>query len=371
MRNYLAYTLFAIACFRAEGAPLPLEKRCLPGYARLGESARYPLPRIEGQRAGIEIEGEIPRNISMTDVLARITQELREIYPGDDLAALDHFAIRLRTRDGEIHAYQFVVDASILPRGGMRGQELVSPILATEKNLQMYAYVLSGLRRAGFRPTRNAGLHIHIDFPQPTVEEILRTADAFARIENELMQVFRTAASRHAHIEPQSSQINRLLSRVRQGRINPSEATIESIIHELRDRERTLNFDSIIGPKGTLEFRLFNSTVDEEAVFTMLDFSLSFVRATRDPHSRLSVLLSQRAHAPISLQEVMTAIGARPISPRVAELLERELREDLQSVPFSRAPDARRARIARIVVGVALAGAAAYATVQSLVNISQ
>lgn len=164
---------------------------------------------------------------------------------------------------GQSYKLSFGFDVSINPGKGYRGVEFKSPIMHTDLDTAVFNRVIDQLRgSAGLKATPNSsGIHVHIGADSLNSQELHRLIRLYGSVEDEVIKAFKTAETRKQYALPMSKNLKKLLSETtelnRQKAIN---ATGSNILTS-QQKYRALNLRTL-NSFGTIEFRLFNSSVN-------------------------------------------------------------------------------------------------------------
>ena len=250
---------------------------------------------------GIEVELLAPRNIKtkgqkiQTNVYLAdlIKKELQLIYPEIQFRSLGDRVIF--EKEGQTYIYSIAqeffgvgnISLSNIIKGRRHGFEIISPILRNQEDVETFYKVMKKIKSTGFVSSHpfDAGVHIHIGFPQRNTHELLLLLKLFSVIENQVIEKFASTPNRTKnYASPIKTDVQRVLE----------SQNIESKVDEYIDfdtRYKALNIKSLSSHQ-TVEFRLFNSTLSTKKIDLMLNFSSSLVRAVREKDPRLIEFLS-------------------------------------------------------------------------------
>ena len=179
----------------------------------------------------------------------------------------DAFAVR----DGDSRQWKVVSDSSIRResrRGGSRNAayavEFVSPICRYE-DIGTIQEIIRKLRTAGAKVNSSCGIHIHIDASPHDVKTLRNIVNIMAAKEDLLYKTLKVNVSREHYCAKADTRFLDELNAKRPTSMD----TLESIwyngrsgrnFHYDESRYHGLNLHSVFS-KGTIEFRLFNSTL--------------------------------------------------------------------------------------------------------------
>lgn len=242
---------------------------------------------------GIEVEGLIPRKRS------------REYYSNILLAALpmdiENLEILIKERkspffkvreesvfvsywqNGEKKNWIISHDPTIYTFNN-RSIELISPILKSEEDLAFFKSILRLFGEHGMREARySGGTHVHVDFASPLAAEVKILKLAFSQFEEELLSRIGIPRGRRNWILPTENKVVELLEKndFYQG------YNLFELIDEIApSRFRAMNLRAI-EKHGTVEFRLFPSSLNLKEIDFMVAFSTEFVQRIRSQELEL------------------------------------------------------------------------------------
>jgi hypothetical protein len=272
--------------------------------------------KLSSPTIGVEVEGVIPKEIGLKGMFEVLSKELKLEFPKLNMNSRDLIDV-IRTGEerlikeisyatssptakyGGRAVWRVREDGSIKPPTGYEGAEINSPIMRTIDDKNRFYRILNSWVESGLRAEKSsAGIHVHVGFQKAHLSEILLLVKAFSLIEVELIDFFEVEKSRRhfAEITPESlleelEKINEKAS----SDINPNELKDLS-----RDTERykefiekhydykywALNLKSLFS-FGTVEFRIWNSTMDIAEIKTMIEFASGLVHGIRSKNPKL------------------------------------------------------------------------------------
>ena len=211
------------------------------------------------QKFGIEIE--------MTGITRAAAAQVIAGHFGTSAIHVDAFAVR----DGDSRQWKVVSDSSIR-RESRRGEsrnaayavEFVSPICKYE-DIETIQELIRKLRSAGAKVNSSCGIHIHIDATPHDVKTLRNIVNIMAAKEDLLYKSLRVYVHREHYCAKADTRFLDELNAKRPTSMD----TLESIwyngrsgrnYHYDESRYHGLNLHSVFS-KGTIEFRLFNSTL--------------------------------------------------------------------------------------------------------------
>lgn len=180
--------------------------------------------------------------------------------------------------------WKIVYDGSVNRINGGDANELVSPPLMYE-DMDLVQNVVRSLRRAGAKIDSSMGMHVHVDVQNHNAKTLKNLVKFYAKYENMFYKACEVLPnrsrhyamklnSRHPNLVQKAGTINDLekLKKLWYGR-NP-----RSVTRYDGSRYSGLNLHNIWYKgwyKGTVEFRLYNSTLHAGKVRTYITLSLA------------------------------------------------------------------------------------------------
>lgn len=320
--------LFALIILQFSHPLARASEICSTRYAELINSFTRLNPETLRLRAGIEIEGWIPKQIGYQGVAEAIHSELLHHDPNAQVKKLSetHFEVSFNEPHGETKTWTVIRDKSI--RTDETTLEITSPILESRADFRKFSKMLKVIEKLGAKSEpKGGGVHIHIDFNQARAGEMALLAGVFSEVETELKELFSMTRSRGPFAENTSPFLSYIIKRIPMND-TPLQRLSQLIIAQ--DRHHALNLRSYVKYK-TVELRLFNSTFDIEALQLMLDFSIKLVHAIRTQDRQLMKYLL-RDHSKIQLQDLARILNMKISKPKAKIILDRILQEAEQSM---------------------------------------
>lgn len=309
---------------------------CARRYQELFNSFQRKDPRLLKMKAGIEIEGSISVKIGHKGVADIIRSYLLRAYPKATVTEVQptmtsgtqHWVTYQKTNgDKKI----WVVKEDYTIRTIDLPLEVTSPILEDSEDFELFNKVVKGLQKAGAQvETDSGGVHVHVDFENAEAGEFASLAAIFSEIENEVKNRFSVHPWRSDHINNTSAELLKMLHEV------PLDSKDPQLLNRLinsQNRYHALNLQSY-NSYGTIEFRLFNSTFNVEALELMSDFALKMVKGVRTKNSKLLTYLSQNEDR-VDLDGIAKALGMKLNQPSAKKILEKILSEGKRTLKSS------------------------------------
>lgn len=223
-------------------------------------------------RFGVEIEMTGITRVEAVQVVAN--------YFGSRISFDGTYYDKHSTRDSQGRKWTFMSDGSITGQINLGGRvaaavgsdyqvELVTPICSYE-DIPTIQQLVEGLRRAGALTNESCGLHIHVDAASFDANSLRNLVNIVAAKEDLLYKALRVPIRREHYCQKMNTAFLERLNLIRpRTREQVSQVwyteqpdSANSITEHYHDsRYHALNLHSVF-TKGTVEFRLFNSTVE-------------------------------------------------------------------------------------------------------------
>lgn len=239
---------------------------------------------LKNQKFGVEIE--------FTGITRRKAAGIVAKVLGCEVGLVDSTVYKTRTMvDSEGRKWKIMRDSSIVP---MRPQgdasdeykvEFVTPPLCY-RDIETVQAIVRGFRKAGAVANYSCGIHIHVDGANHTAVSLRRMVKFFAARQNLVYEGLQIAPSRSGQwCKPIATSLIDEMAKVK----NISRSEMESIwysrandgysgrvdhSHYNHTRYHGLNLHSFFS-KGTVEFRLFNSTLHAGKIKAYIQFCLA------------------------------------------------------------------------------------------------
>lgn len=330
---------------------------CASRYQELFDLFQRKDPRVLKMKAGIEIEGSISSKIGHEGVAEIIRRYLSRAYPKATVSEIEptlssstQYWVTYQKANGDKKVWVVKEDHTI--RTFDLPLEIASPILEDAEDFEFFNKVVKGIQKAGAQvEPQSGGVHVHVDFENAEVGEIASIAAIFSDIEKEVKKRFSTHPSRSVHIENTSAD---LLEKLQEMPLDLEDPQLLNRLIYAQDRYHALNLQSY-PTHGTIEFRLFNSTFNVQALELMSDFAIKMVKGVRTKNPKLLAYLSEN-EGRIDLDGIAKALGMKITQPNAKKVLEkilienqRKLRSSLSNQSFNQ-PRTLRSYINGIVV---------------------
>jgi hypothetical protein len=160
--------------------------------------------------------------------------------------------------------------------GISRGGELKSPILnfSTPGDRELLARAVVAGRLAGMRPDDSCGIHVHIGSNGLEHENLLHIVRFFVRFED---AIYRIASSGWRNLRPRIGRYAPPLTDEQIAKVMKSRHLNE--VSNIVDHFNGLHLDSHFH-KGTIEFRMFNGSINPDRIWAYVALSHQIVRDT-------------------------------------------------------------------------------------------
>lgn len=269
---------------------------------------------------GIEVEGSFLDRYSYRDFANHLAEllasnpDFRQInIRRKVIAKSESYVVAYRYRDFW-YEFGFKDDVSIYPRPHHASIEITSPILRFPEDFQFFNGALESFaNKFGLKSEpSSAGVHIHVGFPDAKAREVAGLSQLFAAIETEVTEHFQMKASRSHYVMPTDTFVLDYLEK-----IDARAVSLVGLLDNQIRRYHTLNLKSL-ERFGTVEFRLFNSTVDTGHINYYINFSRGLVEAVRQKDPRLIQYLRDHLNAgDLKLVDLAKALDLDIGSPEI------------------------------------------------------
>jgi hypothetical protein len=222
------------------------------------------------------------------------------------------------------------IDGEAVPYG-LLGVELSSQKLVSRFEKELFFTLFKGLKEKGWssHPVGSA-THIHVAFPEPTLEEVALLTHVFYRVQKSLYNEFGVTPERLRFAEPIPARIGELSYKILKGH-----SEVESLQAFLEYNFETKRFGmnwSHLFTYGTVELRPFNSTASIDHIDFLIEFSQRLVQATRQREAGLMALVERGPGEDMSFFDLVEALGmelnkAKRVTEEMRSEAERALEE--------------------------------------------
>jgi len=181
-------------------------------------------------------------------------------------------------------------DSSIEATSEAKQVEVVTPPMKWEE-IGALKHVVKRLREAGAEVNKSCGIHVHVDGSSHTPKTVKNLVNLMARWQEVLIEALEVHPSR-------LSRYTRRISDIKVEEINGAKDSWEDIKNAWyrgcydnrtwkynETRYHTLNLHSLFY-RGTVEFRLFNATLDEEKIGAYIMLAMAMNNAALKMSSR-------------------------------------------------------------------------------------
>ena len=233
------------------------------------------------QRFGIEIE--------MTGITRQKAAEIIAGYFGTQATYAGTYYCTYTAKDRSGRTWKCMSDASIQRFKTVNGRrvsadkeystEVVSPILVYE-DIPDLQEVIRLLRKGGAFVNASCGIHIHIDASRHTPATLRNLVNLMAQKEDILYKAIQVEASRLSYCKKVNQHLIEMINKKAPKTMGQladmwyAETSGSRDTHYNDSRYRGLNLHATF-TKGTIEFRLFNSTLHAGEVKAYIQFCLA------------------------------------------------------------------------------------------------
>lgn len=216
---------------------------------------------------GIEIEYAGPRG----DLTTALRREGIPMAGGDEWSSESRW---VNKTDGSVY----------------NGGELASPILRWDRaeDREQVSRVVEIARSVGCAPSEQAGIHVHVGVNGMTPDQVASVSYGFLRHEDFL---YRMASSGWDHMRSNSRSYAHPYNRADKAMLVATDFSLDSV-REIANSDRYygVNFLSALGGRrstgginesGTIEFRVFNTTMNRDRVQAFIATAVGFILAAQ------------------------------------------------------------------------------------------
>ena len=211
----------------------------------------------------------------MTGITREKASQVAASFLGGESRYLGTYYKTFTATDSQGREWKFTFDGSIVPQKRSRGEivsadaeyktELVSPI-CTYEDIFTIQELVRQLRHKGAFSNTSCGIHIHVEAADFNARTLRNLVNIFYSKEDLLFSALQVQESRWGYCKPADECFLRELNRKRPQTMQAFQkiwygGEDGSSTHYHASRYHALNLHSVFS-HGTVEFRLFNSTVE-------------------------------------------------------------------------------------------------------------
>lgn len=285
---------------------------------------------------GIEIEGRypFPNDIDYSILGITSAEFVRSQKVDDyDLLIKEAQAVLQYRQYGQAHKIEFKNDPTVVPVNHFQNFEMNSAILRSEEDRMFFSRLVRDLSfKAELSPaSASGGLHFHLGFENPRLEEVALFTFLFASVHDQLKAVFQVGSYREeSYAKPYSpAEFKWLLAFLyaNKDHLNYRLGHQTMIV----SRARAINWQAFM-KFNTVEIRLFNSSFNPVIINSASDFLLKLVKAIRTKSSGLVSYLNKTPPNKIELVGLASSLEADLADPklrtRIRKIAQLELEND-------------------------------------------
>lgn len=179
------------------------------------------------------------------------------------------------------------------------------------------------------------------------------------------MKRFETTSTRRRYTKPTPKELLKILNEVNIDDLLMANKDLWKVISK-GPRHHALNLKSHF-QYGTVEFRLFNSTLDLPALELMYDFASKLVTGIRTKNPELVAYLVNQ-NGPIEVEKIANILGMKLTEPGAQAVLEKILKEAQNKQSLI---DLHLVLLQRVAFQTAALLTTAYILIQLIVNIDE
>ncbi len=245
---------------------------------------------------GIEVEALMTKGVTRKIVAQNVKKSIEDAI-GSSIEGLQITSNPLKglvgydvkyIKDGKEHVWQVIGDPSLRSSG----VEIVSPVLKGLDDKKLYNQVISKLSGKGLIKSDPVfgGVHVHVGATNMSASQASRLATEYAKIDKAAKSSFSSHGYRVDKFAKEHPE--KFLEQTK----NNVYKTTESLAKASAEDKRTaLNLRRLLEEPSarTVEYRFFNSSVDVDAIESMVRFSEKFTTAVKQNDTRLLNAVSQ------------------------------------------------------------------------------
>lgn len=236
---------------------------------------------MKAQRFGIEIE--------MTGITREVASKVIAKYFGTTAKFTGTAYNTYTAEDREGRVWKCMSDASIVCQkktGGGKAiasreysTEVVSPIL-TYSDIEDLQEIIRQLRHAGAFVNKSCGIHIHVDAVRHTPDTLKNLVNLMAQKEDILYKALQINTERLHYCKKVNEHLIEMINKKKPKTLEQladlwyADSTDSRTAHYNDSRYRGLNLHATF-TKGTVEFRLFNSSTHAGEIKSYIQFCLA------------------------------------------------------------------------------------------------
>ncbi|MDE5937142.1 MAG: amidoligase family protein [Ruminococcus sp.] len=225
---------------------------------------------MKNQTFGVEIE--------LTGITRKKAAQVIADYFGTENFYIGTHYDTYGARDGEGRTWKAMSDSSIRIEGGQE-VEIVTPVLRYS-DIEDLQEIVRKLRRAGAKANNTCGIHIHIGSEKHTAKTLSNLVNIMTSKQNLIYTVLGIKPERERYCLKLESELSEKIRKIKPDTLEKM-ADIwydgyydDRNAHYNSSRYHCLNLHSVF-TKGTVEFRLFNSTTHAGKIKAYIQFCLA------------------------------------------------------------------------------------------------
>lgn len=278
------------------------------------------------EMSGIEVEGfyterpgmSFQRFADLNQIIPSLLPNFKTIVSTDSAAekVRSLFVYRLNGIDQKLGIH---IDDSIRHPLGTQPIEIVSPVLASGNDIDVYISVLKKLSIQSLLTAEplHSGTHFHFDFLHAERTEVLILTVLLDKLFPEIVGNFNIQSTRsdlyaQNYTEAEFQKLDTHFRKVEDGSIHWKNTDELGI-----DRNRKASNWNALKRHGTFEYRAFGSTLNSELLQIEHNLIQSIVRAVRLRSPKLLQLLKTVPVSELNLQKIAVAVDAFVAEPTI------------------------------------------------------
>lgn len=225
---------------------------------------------MKNQTFGVEIE--------LTGITRKKAAQVIADYFGTESFYIGTHYDTYGARDGEGRTWKAMSDSSIRIEGGQE-VEIVTPVLKYS-DIEDLQEIVRKLRKSGAKANNTCGIHIHIGSEKHTAKTLSNLVNIMTSKQNLIYTALGIKSERERYCRKLESELSEKIRKIKPDTLEKM-ADIwydgyydDRNAHYNSSRYHCLNLHSVF-TKGTVEFRLFNSTTHAGKIKAYIQFCLA------------------------------------------------------------------------------------------------
>lgn len=225
---------------------------------------------MKNQTFGVEIE--------LTGITRKKASQVIAEFFGTESFYIGTYYDTYGAKDSKGRTWKAMSDSSIRIEGG-QAVEIVTPILKYS-DIEDLQEIVRKLRKSGAKANRTCGIHIHIGSEKHTAKTLSNLVNIMTSKQNLIYKALDIKTEREYYCKKLESELSEKIRKIKPDSLEKM-ADIwydgyygDRHAHYNESRYHCLNLHSVF-TKGTVEFRLFNSTMHAGKIKAYIQFCLA------------------------------------------------------------------------------------------------